>query len=213
MTPSTPILPPRDREATRARLIAAVGTLLARKGFKALGINAVAREAGVDKVLIYRYFGGLPQLIAAFGQEGDFWPSVSELAGGDPVAFGRLPLDERLRRLTRNFVAGIRRRPLTLEIMAWETVERNELTAELEMLRENTHLRLAEMFFPAGAGETDLQAVLGLIGAGLSYLALRARDVRWYNGIDIQSSAGWRRIEAAVDQIVAGLLSSTQNIG
>jgi AcrR family transcriptional regulator len=203
--------PLRDREATRARLIAAVGNLLARKGFKALGVNAVAREAGVDKVLIYRYFGGLPQLIAAFGQEGDFWPSVSELTGGDPVAFGRLPLDERLRRLTRHFVAGIRRRPLTLEILAWETVERNELTAELEMIRENTHLRLTEMFFPAGAGGADLQAVLGLVGAGLSYLALRARDVQWYNGVDIQSEDGWRRIEAAVDQIVAGLLSSTPN--
>ncbi|HKZ16288.1 MAG TPA: TetR/AcrR family transcriptional regulator, partial [Geobacteraceae bacterium] len=57
----------RDREATRTRLIQAVGALLARHGFTAIGVNAVAKEAGVDKVLIYRYFGGLPQLIAAFG--------------------------------------------------------------------------------------------------------------------------------------------------
>ena len=64
----------RDRESTRARLIAAVGTLLAREGFTGLGVNAVAREAGVDKVLIYRYFGGLPELIVAFGREGNFWP-------------------------------------------------------------------------------------------------------------------------------------------
>jgi len=198
--------PVRDREATRVRLIEAVGRLLARQGFKALGINAVAREAGVDKVLIYRYFGGLPRLIAAFGQEGDFWPTLAELTGGDPVAFGRLPVDERLRRLTRHFVAGIRRRPLTLEIMAWETVERNELTAELEMIRENTMLRLAEMFFPAGLGSLDLQAAVALMGAGLSYLAVRARDIQWYNGIDIQSEAGWQRIEAAVDRIVSGLL-------
>ncbi len=131
---------------------------------------------------------------------------MAELCGGDPVGFGRLPLDARLRRMTRHFVAGIRRRPLTLEIMAWETAERNELTAELEMIRENTALRMAEMFFPAGVGAADLQAVLGLVGAGLSYLAVRARDIRWYNGIDIQSEAGWRRIEAAVDQIVAALV-------
>ena len=200
------ISPERDREATRARLIAAVGSVLAKKGFKSLGVNAVAREAGVDKVLIYRYFGGLAQLIAAFGQEGDFWPSIGELTAGDPVAFGLLPLDERLRELTRNFVAGIRRRPLTLEIMAWETVERNELTAVLEMVRENTALRMAEMYFPAGIAGVDLPAVLALVGAGLSYLALRARDIQWYNGIDIQSDAGWQRIEAAVDRIVNGLL-------
>ncbi len=47
----------RSKETTRLRLISAVGTLLARQGFNALGINAVAEEAGVDKVLIYRYFG------------------------------------------------------------------------------------------------------------------------------------------------------------
>jgi len=44
--------PIRNREATRARLIESVGNLLAREGFRAVGINAVAREAGVDKVLI-----------------------------------------------------------------------------------------------------------------------------------------------------------------
>ncbi|MFO7645107.1 MAG: TetR/AcrR family transcriptional regulator, partial [Desulfosarcina sp.] len=69
---------PRDREATRELLVDAVGKLLAEKGFTHLGVNAVARQAGVDKVLIYRYFGGLPGLIKAFGQEGDFWPSIEE---------------------------------------------------------------------------------------------------------------------------------------
>ncbi|MFU8830406.1 MAG: hypothetical protein ACNA8P_13365 [Phycisphaerales bacterium] len=35
-------------------MIRAVGTLLARDGFQGMGVNAVAREAGVDKVLIAR---------------------------------------------------------------------------------------------------------------------------------------------------------------
>jgi len=73
-------------------LIQAVGTLLAREGFKGLGVNAVAREAGVDKVLIYRYFGGLSELIVAFGREGNFWPSIKELADGDVEAYSRLPV-------------------------------------------------------------------------------------------------------------------------
>ena len=72
----------RDKQITSKRLISAVGSLLAKKGFKGIGVNAVAREAGVDKVLIYRYFAGLEGLIAAFGKEGDFWPSALELAGG-----------------------------------------------------------------------------------------------------------------------------------
>ena len=93
---------PRNREATRIRLIQAVGTLLAREGFRALGVNAVAREAGVDKALIYRYFGGLKGLIAAFGGHESFWPSVKELAGGDLEAFIRLPIAERAAQMAVN---------------------------------------------------------------------------------------------------------------
>ena len=59
----------KNKEATKHRLITAVGTLLAREGFGALGINAVADEAGVDKVLIYRYFGGMDELLSAFWSE------------------------------------------------------------------------------------------------------------------------------------------------
>ena len=38
----------RDAQATRGRILAAVGSLLVREGFGALGVNAVARAAGVD---------------------------------------------------------------------------------------------------------------------------------------------------------------------
>lgn len=39
---------PRDRAATEERILAALGLVLARDGFATIGVNAVAREAGVD---------------------------------------------------------------------------------------------------------------------------------------------------------------------
>jgi AcrR family transcriptional regulator len=200
---------PRDREATRARLIGAVGSLLARKGFKGLGVNAVAREAGVDKVLIYRYFGGLPELIGAFGREGNFWPSIKELAGGDIEVYSRLPLSEQLSRLGKNFIRAIRSRPLTQEILAWEMVERNKLTAELETIRETTMMNFFDMFFPTMNQGPDIAAVGAIIGAGVSYLVTRARQIKLYNGVDLQSEAGWQRLEKAIETIIEGLLVAT----
>lgn len=211
MPSSTSPIPPgsvRDREATRQRLIQAVGTILAQKGFTSLGVNAVARAAGVDKVLIYRYFGGLPELIIAFGREGNFWPSVEELAGGDVAEYARLPLEAKLSQLSRNFTRAIRNRPLTQEIMAWEMVERTPLTIELETIRENTMLRFFELFFPALIPRLDLLAVAAVIGSAVSYLACRARKVQWYNGVDLQSEKGWQRIEAAIDTIINRLVAS-----
>jgi AcrR family transcriptional regulator len=58
----------RDRPATERRLIHAVEKLLVRGGFGVLGPSAVAREAGVDKMLIYRYFGNLDGLVSAVGK-------------------------------------------------------------------------------------------------------------------------------------------------
>ena len=95
MTTPTQARGARDKESTRFRLLDAVGTLLAREGFGALGINAVAREAGVDKVLIYRYFGGMDELLRAFGQSGDFWPTIAQVIGDDPSELMSLPLGER----------------------------------------------------------------------------------------------------------------------
>jgi AcrR family transcriptional regulator len=62
----------RNKEDTKSRILQAVGKLLAESGFNSLGINAIAKEAGVDKVLIYRYFTDLPTLLQTFGREGDY---------------------------------------------------------------------------------------------------------------------------------------------
>jgi AcrR family transcriptional regulator len=198
---------PRNREATRARLIQAVGTLLAREGFKGLGVNAVAREAGVDKVLIYRYFGGMPELMASFGREGDFWPSIKELAGGDIEAFGRHSVTEQLSQLANNFLTAIRKRPITQEILAWEMVERNDLTVELETIRENTMMNFFDMFFPSTGSGPDIAAMGAIIGAGISYLVSRGRQISIYNGVDLQSEEGWKRLEDAIDTMIQGLFA------
>lgn len=199
----------RDRRATRAKLIQAVGAILSEKGFTALGVNAVARKAGVDKVLIYRYFGGLEQLMEAFGRESNFWPSIRELAGGDDDAYARLPLAEKLSQLAVNYTHALRARPLTLEIMAWEMVERNHLTDALEAIRENTIMQFYEMFFSDHPVDLDLQALTAVIGAALSYLATRARHIDIFNGIDLSSDQGWERLQAAIGTIIAGVVADT----
>jgi AcrR family transcriptional regulator len=47
----------RDREATEKRLLDTIGKMIAEDGFEKIGINAIATQSGVSKILIYRYFG------------------------------------------------------------------------------------------------------------------------------------------------------------
>ena len=211
MTRKTPVQI-RDKSMTRQRLIAAVGSLLAREGFKGMGVNAVAREAGVDKVLIYRYFGGLPGLIAAFGQEGDFWPSTLELAGGDIKRFAALAPEQQLKVFSHQFIQGLRNRPVTIRIMAWEVVEANELTRELESVREQGILSFFQMFFRFGKNDPDFQTCIMLVGAAISYLLIRSGHIDVYGGIGLETDADWERIESGIHRIIQGLLD-TQKTG
>jgi AcrR family transcriptional regulator len=190
---------PRDRAATEERILAAVGVVLARDGFHALGINAVAREAAVDKVLIYRYFGGLPELLQRWGASGRFWPSVHELVGDDAHAFHALPLPQRYALFFDRFIDALRGRPLTLEILAAEIVERNELTAILETEREQWGAQ-AEALIGGADFERAPQwrGITLLLVAGVMYLLVRSRKIRIFGGIDLRSDAGWAMLRAAV---------------
>jgi AcrR family transcriptional regulator len=183
-----------------------VGEVLASEGFGAIGVNAVARRAGVDKVLIYRYFGGLPELLTAWGKSGRFWPSVDELLGSDPDAFLTLPVAQRYTRFMDHFIDGLRARPLTLEILAAEVAQRNELTAILEQEREQWGEHASRML---GGNEfarrPELQGLTILLVAGVQYLLVRSRKIRTFGGIDLQSDAGWAQLKASVRQLAAAL--------
>ncbi len=198
----------RDKKITSRRLINAVGSLLAKKGFVGVGVNAVAKEAGVDKVLIYRYFGGLEGLIAAFAKEEDFWPSALELAGGDLQKFSQMPLDERLSYFGSNYFQALKKRPVTQAIMAWEMIEPNGLTQELERIREEGIMEFFKMFFTKEEMNFDLQAVIMLLGAGISYLVIRSKHIDVFGGLELNSDEGWKRMEKAFKNITHGILNN-----
>ena len=197
----------RDRGATEERILAAVGAVLARDGFGAVGINAIAREAGVDKVLIYRYFGGLPELLRAWGASGRFWPGVEELLGDDREASLALPAAERYALFFARFIDALRARPLTVEILGAEIVQRNELTAILETERESWGAQVEATLGGAEFAERpELRGVTLLLVAGVQYLLVRARTIRVFGGLDLRSDAAWAQIKASIEAAARRLL-------
>lgn len=201
-----PNTPPRyDREQSRQRLINAVGRLLANEGPDKVGINAIAKTAGLDKVLIYRYFDGLPNLLRAYGESGDFWPSVEEVLG-DEQSLRLLPPERRLERILNNLLAGLQRRPHTVAIMAWELAHQNPLTQMLAEVREawgEAVLRRASQDLPARP--EDIAAIANLLVAGLHYLLIRARTAERFGGIALRDEAGWQRWRGALSALCRGL--------
>ena len=109
----------------------------------------------------------------------------------------------------RRHVAALKARPATLEIMAWETIERNELTAALAAVRETRSLAVMKAVtgrFPAVA-EFDVAALGALFGAATNYLLIRGRGIRVFQGIDLGKPSGWERVFGMIEQIAAALTS------
>jgi AcrR family transcriptional regulator len=201
---STPTGPKtiRDKEATKLRLLAAVGALLASDGFGALGVNAVADEAGVDKVLIYRYFGGMTGLLRAFGQSGDFWPGISEVIGDEPTELMDLPLADRWATGLKRYAEALRRRPVTKEILAWEQIEQNELTDILRQARGQWFKELMA-HFPSDdqATDADLVGTVLLIVGAIHYFIVLSRLQTDFSGVVVNTDEGWEHINAVITAI------------
>lgn len=192
------------KEFTQNKLVKAVGKVLAKNGFKGLGINKVAREAGVDKVLIYRYFGGLPGLIGEYSRTVDFWPTVDELMGTSRNHLKKLPPDKQVAEFFKSFLSALRRRPLTQEILAWELLERNELTKHLESVRVRTILEYFELL-ESIPDDDILSVIVVLMGGAVNHLLIKYRLNSSIGGIDLSVEEGWDRINDGIDVLVTGI--------
>lgn len=204
LVPETPKAT-RNRPATEARLMAAVETLMVEGGFGALNPSAVGRQAGVDKMLIYRYFGGLEGLVTAVVRQPGFFPDSLELAGGDVAATRALAIPQRVAAVTRAYARALLARPVVQELMVWEMVERNALTAIAEEERERGALDLYGDLFADVADPKRFHAATAILGAAMSYLVLRRRKIRWFSGVDLRSDEGWQELDAVVEQMATAL--------
>jgi AcrR family transcriptional regulator len=194
-----------DRKAqTKVKLVKAVGRVLAEAGFKGLGVNKVAKAAGVDKVLVYRYFGGLPSLIGEYSRSVDFWPTTTELLGPNPDQIRSMSPDQQVAEFFKAFIAALRKRPQTLDILAWELLERNELTKQLEDIRIKTILEYFE-YFEEIPDDDNLSAIIVLMGGAVNHLLVKSRIAASIGGIDLESEAGWEKIYNGIDLLLKGI--------
>ena len=166
----------RSRLQTEQRIIDAVGTILLEQGYPAVGINAIARQAGCDKVLIYRYFGGFDELLLAFAETTTLWWEVDEIISETAAECANIALPDYLQTLLNRYVTALEARPLALEIMAWEMSAQNNLTNTLARIRGERGMELVKrirVFYQQP--NIDIGGILGVFGASINYLIIRTR--------------------------------------
>ena len=193
----------RDKEETKQKLIDAVGQIMIKGGYQDVGVNAVAKEAGVDKVLIYRYFDGLDGLLAAFADQQDYFSKLNEFVQMPENVETKSDAVELSKQVFIGQLRHARENTMLQQILLWELNETNPATQALAEKREAQGVSmLNELGKIVDFEKADFPAIGNLILGGIYYLVLRSRNVKEYSGINLQSDEGWERMEQAIEQIM-----------
>ncbi|MBB4570564.1 TetR/AcrR family transcriptional regulator [Rhizobium leucaenae] len=203
--PAEPEKRVRNRAATEQAILDAAKRLLAEEGFQNFGINAVARGAGCDKQLIYRYYGGLDGLVEAIGTNLGSW--VQDRIPDDTGGMFLLTYGDLMERLALLFLDALRADPLMRRIVAWEVSENTEQVRRLSEARSKALAgwidRMRGSLTPSKG--IDAVAVNAMIFAAVQHLVLSAGVSGQCAGLALKTAKDWEKAATALKRIVRGV--------
>nr|WP_297161803.1 TetR/AcrR family transcriptional regulator [uncultured Dysgonomonas sp.] len=187
----------KDRDFTTKRLLDAVGEIIIKDGFDKVGVNAIASKAGVSKVLIYRYFGSVDNMIVEYLSQDDFWVNFS-------VDFPKNEnLKEFIKKMFRDQIYQLRNSKLAQELYRWELTSHNNVIEKLRLKREAKGVTLITIVSQlSNHPHEEVASIATLLSAAISYLILLSNNCPTYNGIDLQNDKGWEQIACGIDLLV-----------
>lgn len=208
----------RDKERTKARMVAAVGKVLQKKGYSGLSASNIANAAGVDKRLVWTYFKGVDNLIKEYLLQKEFWKddedtleyqSLAERVQSEPFTIGK---DETVNMILQQFQAFNKDRQMQ-SIMLWELASKSKILRQVADKREATSEMLLSILDPIFKNsKIDIRATLSLLLGGIFFLNLQSRGIGGpCCGIDLGTSEGKERISETLKAIISMVFENTKD--
>ena len=195
----------KSREQTECKILEAVASIVESDGFEKLGINTIALKANVSKMLIYRYFGGLEELVARFIMQKDYW------ANTDTLILNPHSVGDSIKSMFRNQIEQLRNDVTLRRLCRWELSCHNASIDRLRDKREENGCNLIKVVSRlTGCSNSEVASLASILSASISYLALIEDQCPTYNGIALQTDKGWEQIAQGVDMIVDLWIKSIQ---
>jgi AcrR family transcriptional regulator len=191
------------RAATEQRILLAFEKVLKRDGIANVGVNAIVKEAGVGKGLIYDYFGGLEGLADSWVQQSHFIPDIEEIIGSPVDEFLQQPTDQQLTDVHINYATMIKDSWLAQQIFADELQPQNKLSKTAEHIRNQIGITHEKIFTETSPlTDEDHMALLFIIHAASNYLGLRATQSPSFNGVDLSTDEGWDTLMGMMSKVI-----------
>lgn len=195
----------RDREGTERAILEAGQRLIARDGYAAFGVNAVAREAGCDKQLIYRYFGGTDGLIAAIGEAAAEWAegALAKVSAPPGAPYGVV-----VAAYLEALLDALRADPLMRQLIGWEMTGTGDAVQGMAKARSAGMARRIIPLLRAAAPPpegVDAPAVNALLIGAVQQAAMSGAALGGFAGLPLASDADWARLRSALVALIQSL--------
>lgn len=192
----------RNKDRSKKKFLDAVGTILQTKGYQGLKVNDIASTAGIDKKMIYTYFGGADQLIDEYIGSQDFWSNVKDEKVPTEIKDGGKEFSEEL--LLSQFDYVSKNKELQ-KLLLWRLSEQRKslkkLTDDQEENGEHLFNSITDPFF--GENAEKFRAIMAILISGVYYLNLHSEvNSSMFCGIDVNSKAGKDRIREALSFMI-----------
>jgi AcrR family transcriptional regulator len=178
----------KDKELAKLELIFAVGEIIRTKGYTGLGVNKIAKQAGLNKKLIYRYFGTVDKLIEQYVIEKDFWMITSQELRSNAEAESRMDLKDLISNILEEQFHFFYKEQEMQELILWELSGKSPLMNSISNAREDLGekiLKLTDEHFKDS--KLNFRALSALLTAGIYYIVLHGK-VSTFCGLDIRNA-------------------------
>jgi AcrR family transcriptional regulator len=195
----------KNRHTTEQAILEAFVAILAHDGFPKANIEAIARKAGYNKALIYRYFGGLDGLIKALAQSDIFLPTPAQLFPDGLADILQQPATTRLNIALKQYARALRTRPATVQIILHALSNTESKSSLLEAIRTMQAHDLRQALYLTKTDTTmDLESIFAMfLGSFVFLVGLECRTMR--TAKDLPTAVGdafWHKIENVIDHLI-----------
>ncbi|MCD8739033.1 TetR/AcrR family transcriptional regulator [Mucilaginibacter roseus] len=194
----------KDKEQTKRRLIAAVAHVFKNEGHTGLGVNKIARLAGVDKKLIYRYFGSFDRLVEAYVVETDYWMRFVDQLHELKVPENMQEMKRLLAYVLKNQFRYFYEDKEMQRLILWELAAKSDIMRSIHHTREVKGQLLLEMTDRyLQKNDVNFRAIAALLVGGIYYMILHTRNNgSMFSDIDLSKQEGRQAILDAIDSIL-----------
>lgn len=199
---------PRDRAQTEQKLIDAIGQIIHKEGIDEIGVNRIASRAGVNKILIYRYFGGLDGLMEAYVKQAKPVISTPML---DIDSLKAAPLEDVYKMACEYLISEfrqLRKNTEAREFLRKNLFEPNSIHNPLGVEREKQATEMIEGLTKL-IGSPYAQGFAAIVTSAFMMLSFLAQPKKVLVGLDLSTDEAWNKIEDALRMMFHGAYLTT----